>query len=117
MMEGTVFKNKALVTAVNPYDFDNDQKERVSGVTMEFLMTDNLHPCGEGEAKGIKIIKDSVMYDKKDRFTFVPGMYELSFKMMPANKSGKPQLKVVDAMFIGDVELVVNEAAAMQQSA
>jgi hypothetical protein len=36
---------------------------------------------------------------------------------MPANKSGKPQLKVVDAMFIGDVELVVNEAAAMQQSA
>jgi hypothetical protein len=70
MMEGTVFKNKALVTAVNPYDFDNDQKERVSGVTMEFLMTDNLHPCGEGEAKGIKIIKDSVMYDKKRPFHF-----------------------------------------------
>jgi hypothetical protein len=106
-MEGMVFKNKALVTAISPYNFTADDKREMSGVSMEFLMTENLSSCcdEQGEGKGYKIIKDSVAYDMKDNFTSVPGMYELSFKMVPA-KNNKPQLRVVEASFIGEVQLV-----------
>jgi hypothetical protein len=103
-MEGMVFKNNALVTAINPYNFTTEDRREMSGVTMEFLMTENLHPYSDGEAKGLKIMKDSVEYGMKDDFISVPGMYELSFKMVPA-KNNKPQLRVVGASFIGCVEL------------
>jgi hypothetical protein len=105
-MEGMLFRNKALVTAVNPYNFTTEDKREMSGVSMEFLMTESLAPVSDGETKGIKVIKDSLEYGMKNVFVAVPGMYELSFKMMPA-KSGKPQLKVVGAEFIGGVALEV----------
>jgi hypothetical protein len=108
-MEGAVFKNKALVTSMNPYSFTTEDKREMTGVTIEFLMTETLEPCKEGETKGLKCIKDSVDYEKRHDFDAVPGMYDLSFKMMPA-RNGKPQLKVVDVRFIGEVELTVNAA-------
>ena len=108
-MEGMVFKNNALVTAINPYNFRTEDNREMSGVSMEFLMTENLHPCSDGDAKGLKIMKDSLEYGMKDKFLAVPGMYELSFKMVPA-KNNKPQLRVVGASFVGGVELVVNKS-------
>jgi hypothetical protein len=103
-MEGMVFKNKALVTSSSPYNFMTEDKREMAGVSIEFLMTENLLPISDGEAKGIKIMKDSLPYDKKSRFESVPGLYELSFKMVPA-RGGKPQLRVVDAGFIDAVTL------------
>jgi hypothetical protein len=109
-MEGMVFKNNALVTAVSWYDFTNDRKEAVSGMSLEFIMTEILNPIvGEdGRTKGYNSMKDSMEYGMKDNFVSVPGMYELSFKMIPT-KNNKPQLKVVGAKFIGEVVLSVKD--------
>jgi hypothetical protein len=52
-MEGAVFKNKALVTSMNPYSFTTEDKREMTGVTIEFLMTETLEPCKEGETNPV----------------------------------------------------------------
>ena len=99
-----VFKQRALVTAINPYNFMTDDKREMSGVSLEFLLTDNLTQCSEGTSKGIKFVKDSLPYDKQYQFGPVPAMYQLSFAMRPG-RGGKPQLKVVDAELVSEVIL------------
>ena len=101
-----VFKQKAIVLAVNPYNFITDDKREMSGVSMEYLLTDNLNPRIDGSMKGIKTGKESLPLDKQNKFGPVPALYELSFAMRTGQK-GKMQLKAVDADFIAEVTLVI----------
>ncbi len=100
-----LFKQVALVTATSTYNFVNERKEEVAGVTVEYLFAENLAPCADGEARGYKSSKDSLPYAMKDVFKAVPALYELSFSMQ-ATRGGKPQLKLNNASLVSEVELV-----------
>jgi len=99
-----VFKQTALVTAVSPYNFTSDDRREMTGVTVEYLLTEDLSPVEDGEKKGTSFNKDSVPYEKKGNFKSVPGLYELQFTMQ-ATRGGKPQLKIFDAIFVSAVKL------------
>ncbi len=101
---GPVFKQVALVTAASPYNFTTEDKREMSGVTVEYLLTDNLAPVADGEAKGIKFSKDSLPYVERHNIYSVPGMYEISFAMQPS-RGGKPQLKITSVKFVSEVSL------------
>jgi hypothetical protein len=106
---GAAFKQEAIVTYVRSYNFpDEKTKREVSGVSIEYLITDNLNPVAEGEAKGVRISSDILPYEKRDNIGAVPGKYEISFTMQPS-KSGKPQLRIADVKFISVLELVEAE--------
>jgi hypothetical protein len=102
---GAAFKQEAIVTYVRPYNFtDEKTKREVAGVTIEYLLTDNLNPVAEGDERGLRISSDTLPYEKHNNIGPVPGKYELSFTMQPS-KSGKPQLRVADVKLVSAIEL------------
>jgi hypothetical protein len=105
-----VFKQTALVTAVSPYSFKSDEGRMMEGVTVEYLLTEDLAPVVDGDKKGTSFNKDSVGYEKRDNFMAVPGLYELQFTMQ-ATRGGKPQLKVFDVSFVSAVKLELLEGS------
>ena len=102
-----VFKQRAIVLAVNPYNFIADDKREMSGVSMEYLLTDDLSPRSDGRMKGILTGKESLPPEKESKFNHVPGLYELAFAMR-TGQGRKMQLKLVDAEFISTVTLELN---------
>ena len=109
-----VIKQKALVLAVNAYNFKSEDGKDMSGVAMEYLLTDDLSPRSDGNAKGIKTGKDSLPLEKESKFNLVPGMYNLCFEMR-SGANRKMQLKAVDAEFISMVKLETEETPERRQ--
>ena len=107
-----VFKQRAIILSTSPYDFIAEDRRTMSGVSVEYILTDNLVPRAEGAMKGIKTGKDSLPLDKQSKFVSVPAMYELTFALR-AGQKGKMQLKLADADFIAEVTLVVGQPGAV----
>ena len=94
---------KHLVTGVKPYDFVDDNGQRLQGVKLYYL--DN-HLENDSRAKGYFPLNLSLLGNHADKFISVPGVYDLEFKMTP-DKYGKPQIKLHDVSFVDSVELPV----------
>ena len=103
-----IFKQSAIVLSISPYNFISDDKREVSGISMEYLPTDNLAPRTDGAMKGIKTGKETLPLDTQHKFGPVPALYELSFAMQ-AGQKGRMQLKVVDIDFIAEVILEIDQ--------
>jgi hypothetical protein len=94
-----------LVLYISPYDFNNDQGERVAGLTLEYLELDqdpNDH-AREG-TKGLTVFKDTLEPEAVRDFTAVPGLYELSHRKARDAK-GKQSLRVSGGKLVGKVDL------------
>lgn len=94
---------KHLVTGVKPYDFVDDNGQRLQGVKIYYL--DN-YLENDSRAKGYFPLNLSLLGDHAHKFESVPGVYNLEFKMSP-DKFGKPQIKLHDVSFVDSVELPV----------
>lgn len=93
---------KHLVLGIKPYDFVDDNGQRLQGVKIYYL--DN-HLENNANAKGyLPLNLTLVGGDHVDKFISVPGFYNLEFAMMP-DKYGKPQIKLHGAAFVESVEL------------
>jgi hypothetical protein len=95
-------KQVALVLAANQYSFLNDDKERVAGSSLHYVLTENLAPVEDTEknSKGYRPAKASLPYEAyEDSVQEVPGFYNLLIEVQPGS-DGKIKAAVTGLEFI-----------------
>lgn len=76
------------------------EMEGRKGLSIEYLITDNLNPCEDMEgAKGVRHCKESVPIECQNRIKKIPGWYDLGY-ILKTGAKGKPQLKVNDLKYV-----------------
>lgn len=73
------------------------------GVTLEYIITDNLSPVyNEDGSLGYRHIRESISIDNAKQITKVPGIYEMTFGYTV--KKGKPVMKLKELKFVSEVD-------------
>lgn len=93
--------SKHIVTGIKPYDFVDDNGQRLQGVKVFYL--DN-HQENEPNLKGYFPLNLSLTGDHAAKFTEVPGIYDLDFRQT-SDKYGKPVLKLRNVNFVSPAKL------------
>ena len=95
---------KALVFYTKPWALtDESTGERKAGITVEYLMAENLNPIsGDDGSKGYGYNKESMPSDKLPKIVEIPGYYNLKFALKAGSK-GRPMLKLDDIDFVCSV--------------
>lgn len=90
------------VIGVKRYSFENRQSgEKVVGCKVSYL--DEKVPSTNPNEKGYPTLEISCPYEMFDKFTVVPGKYDLNFTMKPG-KNNKPVLELKDATYIHELD-------------
>lgn len=97
-------KQNILVVFARGYRIENADKSINEGVTINYLLTDNLSPVGDKVERGIRFSKGSLPIDKAKSVNKVPGLYEADFTVRTDAK-GSVTLKLADIEFISEVAL------------
>lgn len=93
--------SKHIVTGIKPYDFVDQDGQRLQGVKVYYL--DNVAEDSQG-AKGFFPLNLSIIGDHVSKFSSIPGAYDLDFKQV-SDKYGKPTLKLRNVEFIKPITL------------
>lgn len=95
-MEETV-----LILGVSRYNFENDEKERVQGVTAHYIMGDA--ELSENRA-GFQVAKASFQDVRVwNDLGAVPGFYKMKFNMRP-NAQGRIELRAASIKYLAPAE-------------
>jgi hypothetical protein len=97
-------KQNILVVFARGYRIENADKSINEGVTINYLLTDNLSPVGDKVEKGIRFSKGSLPIDKAKSVNKVPGLYEADFTVRTDAK-GSVTLKLADIDFISEIKV------------
>lgn len=92
---------KHIVTGIKPYDFVDDNGQRLQGVKVYYLDND---PEDTRGAKGFFPLNLSIAGDHGSKFNSIPGVYDLDFKQV-SDKYGRPTLKLRNVEFVKSVTL------------
>lgn len=95
---------KALVLFANPWAMDDEKTgKRREGVTIEYVMTDNLKPVlNEDGSMGHRHVKESLSIEKMPQVKKVPGIYDMQYTMSVSK--GKPVMKLQNINFVSEVK-------------
>ncbi len=93
--------SKHIVTGIKPYDFADQDGQRLQGVKVYYLDNDAEDSKG---AKGFFPLNLSITGDHAAKFRSIPGVYDLDFKQV-SDKYGKPMLKLRNVDFVKPVTL------------
>lgn len=85
-----------IVTGVRPFNFANDDGEKVQGITVYYLDTVNEN---SEYGKGHSALNLTLIGDHSDKFSVIPGIYDLTFRQARDNK-GRPTLRLQDAEYL-----------------
>ncbi len=86
---------KIFVFYANPYSFEDPQtKQERSGVSVHYMVTDNLKDNGQNPDRslGFAPCKDSIPLAALDTLSCVPGFYDGEFILAPSK--GQTRLKL-----------------------
>ena len=97
-------KENILVIFARGYRMENDDKSINEGVSINYLLTDDLSPIGDKVERGIRFSKGSLPLDKAKSINKVPGLYEATFDMK-ADAKGAVKLKLIDIDFVSEIVL------------
>lgn len=89
---------KGVLVHAKPYSFQEDNGLLRQGVSIQYLLTENLEPYDEGSEKGYKICKESLNLSEWDNINAVPAVYDFEFKLVPG-ANNKPVLRVQTVKF------------------
>ncbi|CAM3319457.1 hypothetical protein FITA111629_15585 [Filibacter tadaridae] len=96
-------KQKHIVTAIRPFNFANDDGEKVQGVTVYYLDTTNENSeYGQGHAA----LNLTLIGEHSQKFTKLPGVYDLDFRQARDTK-GRPVLKLQDVQYLKPFNLEI----------
>ncbi len=99
-------KQNCILTFAKGYRMENDQKTGYNeGISLHYLLKDNLSPTGDDKERGIRFSKSSVPLDKGKNIVKVPGLYEFDFDIK-SDAQGKILLKLTDLKYLSEVELL-----------
>lgn len=93
--------SKHIVTGIKPYDFVDEDGQRLLGVKVYYLDND---PEDSKGAIGYFPLNLSIFGDHVSKFSSVPGVYDLDFKQV-SDKYGRPTLKLRNVEFVKSVTL------------
>jgi len=94
-----------IVIFSKPWAMTDDRtKEQKEGITIEYLMTDNLkEPCkNEDGSRGVRHCKQSIPISKLVKIKEVPAIYKLRFGLK-VNSKGKPEIKLEDLDYVSKI--------------
>ena len=98
-------KSTVIVLSAKPWDMVDDvTKATRSGVSLHYVMTDNLKPKVDSESGelGYSVMKESMSVDAAKSLVDVPGVYDGDFILKA--RSGKSVLSVSSLNFIMALE-------------
>lgn len=95
--------SKHIVTGVRPFNFANDDGEKVQGVTVFYLDT---HNESSEYAKGHTALNLTLIGDHLNKFKQLPGVYDLDFRQSRDSK-GRPTLRLQDLEFVKPFSLQI----------
>lgn len=104
-------RSNCIILFAQPYSIADERTGVInSGITVQYLLTDNLSPHSEDNSKlGYKSTKASISQELFGCLVSVPGIYECGFGLK-TNGNGKPELKLEAIKFINELELAVPKA-------
>lgn len=96
-------KVKAIVLFANPWKMQDEITGIVKeGITLEYVMTDNLSPVkNEDGSMGYRHVKESININNGKQIVKVPGIYEMTYGY--TIKRGKPFMKLMSVEFMSEV--------------
>lgn len=91
---------RAIVVFANAWSMTDDKTgQDREGVTLEYLMAENLDPViNEDGSKGYKHVKESIPLSKLPKVQAIPGVYEFEYGYVV--QKGKPVMKLRDIQFV-----------------
>ena len=94
---------KAIVLFANQWRMRDEITGVVrEGVTVNYIMKDNLEPAVNTDgSRGYKIVKENLSINNANKIVKVPGIYEMTYGFMV--RGGKPVLKLEEIKFISEV--------------
>ena len=94
---------KGIVLHANPWSLEDERTgQRREGVSLEYVMTDNLKPLvNEDGSLGYRHVKESIAISKLSKVEKVPGIYEFTYGFSVSK--GKPVMKLQDIEFVSEV--------------
>ena len=97
-------KVRAIVTFAFPWRMEDEMSGPVrEGLTVHYLMTDNLKPLeNEDGSMGYRQVQESVHINNLKNIVKVPGIYELKFGYLV--RRGKPILKLQELQYVSEVD-------------
>ena len=94
-----------LVLYINPFDFEPEPGQRISGLTLEYLdLEQDPNDHAREGTKGLTVFKDTLEPEAVRDFTAIPGLYELSHRRTRDAK-GKQVFRVSGGRLVGKVDL------------
>lgn len=98
-------EENCIVIFTKPWAMTDERtNENKEGITVEYLMTDNLkEPCkNEDGSRGVRHCKQSIPIGKLVNIKEVPGIYKLRFGLK-VNSKGKPEITLEDLAFVSKI--------------
>lgn len=96
-----------IVTGVRPFNFVNDDGEKIQGVTVHYLDTVNEN---SDFGKGHAALNLTLIGDHMAKFPELPAVYDLSFRQARDQK-GRPVLKLQEVEYVEPFSLEVESYA------
>lgn len=96
--------SKHIVTGIRPFDFANDNGEKVEGVTVFYLDTYNEN---SEYGKGQTALNLTLIGKHLSKFEQLPGVYDMDFRQARDQK-GRPTLRLQDVTFVEPFNLQIN---------
>jgi len=95
---------KAIVLFANPWAMEDERTgQRREGITLEYIMTDDLKPViNEDGSMGFRHVKESLSIEKMPQVKKVPGVYEMQYTLSVSK--GKPIMKLQNINFVSEVK-------------
>ena len=97
-------KQNILVMFARGYRMEKEDKSINEGVSINYLLTDDLTPIGDKVERGIRFSKGSLPLEKARSINKVPGLYEATFTVK-ADSKGAVTLKLIDIDFISEIKV------------
>lgn len=92
-----------IVTGIRPFNFANDEGEKVEGVTVYYLDTFNED---SDYGKGHTALNLTLIGSHLEKFKQLPGVYNMNFRQSRDQK-GRPNLRLQDLEYIKPFNLQI----------
>ena len=92
--------SKIIIIYAADYEIKDEATGKInSGVSIHYLIADDMSPFQNGKTKGYRAMKGSLPREAYADLTAVPGVYECSFSLK-SSASGKPELRPISVDFV-----------------
>lgn len=102
-------KQNIILLFAKPYRMEKDDKTGFNeGISIQYLLTDELSPVNGESERGMRFSKSSIPLLQGKSISKVPALYEGSFDLK-SDAQGKILLKLTDVKYLSEINMVYPE--------